>query len=376
MNFSSTVQKQEKRSNIFIEIYQNKTVSKNTIVKNLNYSLPTISQNLVALENSGLIIKEGQYQSTGGRPATVYKCNENARLAIGIDLHPSNIEIAAINIYGTIVHENSIDITFTHSDSYFRALGSFVNNFLTDVCQKSKKNNILGIGIGLPGIIAPDGNHMLYSEVLKSSEFTLTDLTQYIEDIPCYFYHNAEAGANAEIWHGKITGSALVLTLDNCLCNALILNGKVYQGDLSSGTLEHMILHTGGESCYCGKKGCVDSYCSASALRKMMRQTTLDEFFIDLRKGDKESETIWKRYLSELALAIDNCRMIIACDIILSGLLQKYLIENDISLLKSMILKNTTFKSADFNITSGNCGRKAILIGAALPLIHRFISSI
>lgn len=374
MNVSSKLLKQEKKKKIFMEIYKNKAVSKNTVLKKLNYSLPTVSQNLVELEKAGLIIREGHYQSTGGRPAVIYKCNKNTCIAIGIDLHPSGIEIAAINIYGEIICESSIYITFIHSDGYFKAFGNFVNKFLKS--DEILDCNILGVGIGLPGIIAPDGNHMLYSEVLKYSDFTLSDLTRYVEDVPCFFYHNAEAGAHAEIWHGQITGSALMITLDNCLCNALILNGKVYQGYLSSGTLEHMVLHPNGKQCYCGKKGCVDSYCSAASLIRMTKQSTLDEFFIDLRNGDKESEIIWYSYLHELALAIDNCRMIIACDIILSGLLQKYIIKEDLRKLKSMIMDITTFKSADFNITSGNCGRKAIVIGAALPLINSFIDNI
>lgn len=367
MNTSSTQLKQENKKKIYREIYTNKSVSKNTILKELNFSLPTITQNLEELEKEGLIFKEGQYQSTGGRPAAIYMLNQNARLAIGIDLHPNSIEIAAINLYGTIVKESSKYITFMHSKSYFKAFGDFVNEFLSSL-QLTNRENILGIGIGIPGIIAPDGNQMLYSEVLKTSEFTLSDLTEYIENIPIYFYHNAEASAFAEIWNGKITGSALVLTLDNCFCNALILNGKVYQGKLSSGTLEHMVLHPGGEACYCGKRGCVDSYCSASAIRRKMRQTNLDEFFIDLRNGNREAMKIWDNYLSELALTIDNCRMIIASDIILSGLIQKYITADDINVLKEKIMEITTFKSLEFNISIGNCGRKGILIGSSLPL--------
>lgn len=372
MNISSTILKQENRKNVYKEIYNKKAVSKNIILRDLNLSLPTITQNLEEFEQSGFIVKEGQYASTRGRPATIYKCCDNARIAVGVDLHPNNIEIAAINLYGEIVSEDSTNITFTYSDSYFQAFGSFVNAFVSKLCDNPREK-ILGLGVGLPGIIGADGNEMLYSEVLRTSEFTLLDLTQYIKDVPCRFYHNAEAGAFAEIWHGKLTESALVLTLDNCLCNALILDGRVYHGKLSSGTLEHMTLHPNGRQCYCGKKGCVDSYCSASSLRKMMKQTSLDEFFIDLRSGDSESVQIWDNYLSELALAIDNFRMIIASDVILSGLLQKYITKEDLSILKSKVMEITTFKNLDFNISIGNCGRKAIVIGAALPLIHQFL---
>jgi len=374
MSISSTELKQANRKRVFLEIYEKKLVSKNSIVTSLNLSIPTITQNLKELENAGLITQGGYFNSTGGRPATVYKCNEKACVAIGMDLQPNNIDIASIDIYGRIIEEDSLIITFTNSDSYFRTLGWFVNRFLAR--SREYCPTVLGIGVAVPGIIASDGNHMLYSKVLKTSAFTLSDLVKYVEETHCYFYHNAESGAFAEIWHGRVTGSALMLILNNSLCNALILNGEVYQGSLSSGTIEHMILHNDGETCYCGKKGCVDAYCSVSGLLKMMKQDNLDEFFIDLRSGSSEAERTWNNYLEELALTIDNCRMIIACDVILSGTLQKYFIREDLEKLKSLILSKTTFKSADFNITNGVCGRNAIVIGATIPLIKNFIGTI
>nr|WP_321297337.1 ROK family protein [uncultured Sphaerochaeta sp.] len=374
MSISSAELKQANRKRVFHEIYEKKIVSKNSILSNLSLSIPTITQNLKELENDGLIIQKGFFKSTGGRPATLYKCNEKMCIAIGMDLQPNRIDIASIDIYGKIINKESLHITFTNTDPYFKKLGHFVNEFVDK--SKAYCPTVLGIGVAVPGIIAPDGNHMLYSKVLKTSDFTLSDLVKYVEDSRCHFYHNAESGAFAEIWHGKITGSAFMLILNNCLCNALILNGEVYQGSLSSGTIEHMILHTGGETCYCGKRGCVDAYCSVSGLSRMMKQDNLDEFFIDLRNGNSESERIWNKYLEELALTIDNCRMIVACDVILSGTLQKYLNSEDLEKIKSLIVRKTTFKSAEFNITNGVCGSNAMVIGAAIPLINKFIDTI
>lgn len=374
MNVSSAELKQANRRKVFLEIYEKKALSKNSILTNLGLSIPTITQNLKELENEGLIIQDGCFKSTGGRPATVYKCNDKAVVAIGMDLQPNSIEIASIDIYGKIVEKDTICITFTNTESYFKTLGCFVNEFL-EKCR-AYCSTILGIGVAIPGIIACDGNHMLYSKVLKTSAFTLSDLTKYVVNTRYQFYHNAESGAFAEIWHGRITSSALMLILNNCLCNALILNGEVYQGSLSSGTIEHMILHTDGETCYCGKKGCVDAYCSVSGLSKKIKQDNLDEFFLDLRNGNPDSERIWYKYLEELALTIDNCRMIIACDVIISGTLQKYFTSEDFKILKSLTLSKTTFKSAEFEIKNGVCGHNAIVIGAAIPLIKDFIDNV
>ena len=79
-----------------------------------------------------------------------------------------------------------------------------------------------------------------------------------------------------------------------------------------------MIIVPNGKKCYCGKRGCLDSYCSARTLKRGGEET-LEQFFDDLKKGVPENKRIWDTYLEYLALAVANLRMAYDCDIILGG---------------------------------------------------------
>ena len=374
MNAAVAELKKENFSNVFHEIYKKKNTSKHEIARNLNLSLPTVSQNLEALEEMRLIEKDGYYKSTGGRPAVIYKCNERAKVAVGIELLPRGANIALIDLYGNAYAEKMINLMFSNNMDYYSKLGKEINNFIHS--NTSDTSIVLGVDMAIPGIIAEDNEHVSYAEVLKTGNLLLSDFSQHI-DYPCGFFHDAEASAAAELWHGEGMNNSIYIILNNFFCSALILNGKIQRSNgLSSGTLEHLVLHEGGRKCYCGKNGCVDAYCSAISLMSRAGTSNLDDFFLDLRNGDGKAVQLWDSYLNDLALAIDNARMVIGCDVVIGGLIQRYITEKDINILKEKILNITTFKNADFTLKKGVFGKKAAMTGAALPRIEKFLSGI
>ena len=147
-----------------------------------------------------------------------------------------------------------------------------------------------------------------------------------------------EAAARAEIWFWQDVDDAIYLLLNRNIGGALIIGGRVYEGKLySSGTVEHMCLHPGGRPCYCGRRGCVEVYCSAGALEAQAGMP-LPEFFRRLRAGSGPERALWRDYLQELALAIDNARMVVRSDVLLGGHLQAYMTPEDLALLRTGVI--------------------------------------
>ena len=70
-----------------------------------------------------------------------------------------------------------------------------------------------------------------------------------------------------------------------------------------------MIIHPGGRRCYCGKRGCLDAYCSALSLMSDP-DGHLEDFFEDLERGEKSAVAKWDAYLDDLEIAVTNIRMI------------------------------------------------------------------
>lgn len=70
-----------------------------------------------------------------------------------------------------------------------------------------------------------------------------------------------------------------------------------------------------GEACYCGKKGCLDAYCSA----KCLTEGRVEDFFGRLVQGEPEEASLWDQYTTYLAIAVNNIHMVLDCDVVLGG---------------------------------------------------------
>lgn len=355
---------------IYKMIYENDGVSKDMISRKLNFSLPTISQNLKALLAANKIYCGSTQTATGGRPAVLYKFNANARVAIGVEVLAEHLNVAAVNLRGEILREDTLDIGFLAAETYFSIFGTWINRFIHSLGLQTQ--DILGITVTIQGILADDGEHIMYGKILNSNSFSRSDFARHFS-IPLSLIHDAEAAAIAEHWYNPSLENAIYLSLNPFLGSAVILQGGVLRTrQLSSGTVEHMTLHPDGYLCYCGKRGCVDAYCSANSLLRSAAEN-LPAFFQHVREGNIRAVQVWHNYLKELALLIDNLRMVMGSDIVIGGLLAKHIAAEDLEYIKNSVLAYTTFKNVDFQISRGYHGDKAALVGAAITRICHYL---
>lgn len=361
--------KEQNKKKIYSFIYSSEETSKQEIANSLDLSLPTVTNNLNALIKEGLIEKCGQYESTGGRKAQIITLVKTARYAVGVSVFMSSMKICAVDLYGNLISETTHSIKYSHSDVFYTEACSLIKTFISNLPCPEK--DCIGIGIATQGLVSQDGSGVIYGSIMGNENMTSEDFGKHLQ-WPCVLLHDTKASASAEIWRNN-TGDAIYLLLNNNFGGVLVSRGKVHSG--GSGLIEHMIIHPNGEKCYCGKNGCVESYCSADALRKSIRMS-LDLFFNKLRSGDTVCKEKWNNYLSELALTIDNLRMIINYKVIIGGLLRQYMTQEDISDLKNIILDITAFKNIGISIELSRYGQNAAAIGAALSYIESFLSTV
>src|SRR5690554_251102 len=310
------------QKSVYDYIYEVGTTSKLDISINLKLSLPTVAASVSTFMEQGLVVNSGVYSSTGGRKAQMFACNEKARIAIGVEVLKEQAQIVAIDLYAAILQEATLEVPFQNNDEYYRTLGAWINNFVDSL--PFDKSFTLGVGIALQGLISFDGETVSYSEILNATGVTRNTFQQYI-DLPCVLIHDTEAAALSEVWKRKDLSNAIYLALNRNFGGTLILNGHVQNTrDISSGCIEHMCINPNGELCYCGKQGCVETFCSANSL-KNAAQIELDEFFSRVHSGDARSSKIWRNYLRYLAITIDNIRMIVDGEFILGGYLMQYI---------------------------------------------------
>ena len=225
-----TLKKINKKS-VYQYIYEHRQTAKQQIVQDLTMGLSTVSQNLNVLEKEGLISRDGFFESTGGRKAQVIQIVPEYRIAVGVGILKNMFHLAAVNLYGEAIAEETVAVPFAQSDAYYDGIASSLESFLDRNGYDREK--ILGVSIATQGIPAPDGESVLYGEILHNTDMKLADFS-------------------LELWNHPEIESAVVFLLNRNLGGAVITNHKVHQGlSMHSGTLEHICIDPEGPECYC-----------------------------------------------------------------------------------------------------------------------------
>lgn len=304
-------------------------------------SLPTVSQNLVRLEEEQLIAKSGQFESSVGRRATAYAICPQARVAIGVEIQKETVRMLAVDLLGTVIQKTDVPLPYVNADSYYQALSRIVQDFIASLAVTDEQ--VLGIGLAVQALTSVDGRKITYGKILNFTGLEITAFSQYLK-YPCRFVHDAKCAATTELWLRNDIGDAVYLSIGRHLGGAIIINNQIEMGkEGHSGTVEHMTIDRNGPSCYCGKNGCMETYCSVSAL--LEEGETLDHFFAQLRSGAAPFMARWDRFLDMLALSINNIHLVINREFIIGGHISPYLEEQDLHILHEKVHEKRHFRA-------------------------------
>lgn len=362
------------RSKIYQYIYRSKLTSKLQIVQDLQMGLSTVSQNLNLLENEGLIEKNGYFDSTGGRKANAIQIVSDFRISIGVGILKNMFHITAIDLYGNTVYTDTIPLTYSNTAAYYQQITDKVKDFIDK--NQYPENKILGVSIATQGITSPDNTTVIYGNIMNNTGMRLKDFSKHLP-YPCHLEHDSKSAAFLELWNHPELDSAVVLLLNRNLGGAIITNHQIHQGrSMHSGTIEHICVNPDGPLCYCGNRGCLETYCSVNSLEQASGMT-IKEFFPLLReKKSPQLIQIWEDYLKHLAFAMKNLNLVIDAPIIISGYLAPYFTEDDTDYLLRQINSMTPFELKEEQILVGTHGQYTPAIGAALFYVKEFIQSV
>ena len=362
------------RSKIYQYIYRSKLTSKLQIVQDLQMGLSTVSQNLNILENEGLIEKNGYFDSTGGRKANAIQIVSDFRISIGVGILKNMFHITAIDLYGNTVYTDTIPLTYSNTAAYYQQITDKVKDFIEK--NQYPEDKILGVSIATQGITSPDNTTVIYGNIMNNTGMRLKDFSRHLP-YPCHLEHDSKSAAFLELWNHPELDSAVVFLLNRNLGGAIITNHQIHQGcSMHSGTIEHICVNPDGPLCYCGNRGCLETYCSANSLEQASGMT-IKEFFPLLReKKSPQLIQIWEDYLKHLAFAMKNLNLVIDAPIIISGNLAPYFTEEDTDYLLEQINSMTPFELEKEQLLVGTHGQYTPAIGAALFYVKEFIHSV
>lgn len=383
----TTIQlKKINKSKVYHYIYQQHTTSKLQIVQELQMGLSTVSQNLTLLEQDGYIQRNGYFDSTGGRKAQTIQIVPDFRISIGIGILKEMFHMTAIDLYGHILDMETISLSYADTDAYYKQMTEKIQAFITSHHYDPQK--ILGISIATQGITSSDHTTVTYGKILHNTGMNVDHFSSRLP-FACHLEHDSKSAAHLELWNHPELDSAIVILLNRNLGGAIITDRHIHQGStMHSGTLEHMCVNPDGPLCYCGNRGCLETYCSADALEQASCMP-IPDFFHSLReisrhtadtdtdeKKSSQISQIWEDYLNHLAFAMKNLNLIIDAPMILSGYLASFLTEEDTQYLLKQINAATPFPLRKEQILVGTYGQYTQAAGAALYYVETFLNTL
>lgn len=308
--------RQKNRAAVFRQFLAAEGLTRQELSALLELSLPTVTQYLRELQGAGLIRQIGSAGGTGGRRANMYALHAQARTAVGLNITRTHVTAVALDLRGTLLSTVQRHLEFDRSDRYFQSLGDVVKE--TIHAAGLEPAQVLGVGIGMPGLLTADKQALFYCAALRFSEVRLEELSRHIP-YPTALCHDTAAAGFAEIWNSPDISTAFYLMLSDSIGGSIYIDGEVYEGqNLRAGEVGHIPLVPGGKPCYCGHRGCMDAYRNAGVLSGAAGGS-LERFFRLLRQGNPQIQSVWQEYLQYLAQTILHIRMLFDCTIILGG---------------------------------------------------------
>lgn len=186
----------------------------------------------------------------------------------GVDIGGTNTVYGLVDEKGKILSRGSFKtIDYPKIENFVVALAAAIKKLLA----ADRQLNLAGIGIGAPDANYHRGTIEHAPNLAWKGIVPLADLIKKKINVPVVVTNDANAAAMGEMIFGgaKKMKDFIVLTLGTGLGSGIVIDGKMVYGHTGfAGELGHMTVVPNGRECGCGRKGCLETYASATGLVK------------------------------------------------------------------------------------------------------------
>jgi glucokinase len=234
------------------------------------------------------------------------------QLVVGIDIGGTNTVFGFVDRGGNILAEERLKTT--HYDEAEVYVAALYEKIMMTRQKVENENEIIGFGIGAPMGNINKGTIEYPANLPWKGIIPLADLFKRHTSLPVVVTNDANAAAVGEMIYGgaKNMKNFVVITLGTGLGSGFVIDGKLLYGhDGFAGELGHTAIRPGpsNRECDCGKKGCLETYVSATGLKRTllkimadsiqpseMRKYSFDEIDAELiHKAAKNGDLLAKR---------------------------------------------------------------------------------
>lgn len=308
---------------------------------------------------------------------------------LGIDVGGTGIKVGVVDGEGNILAQGE---TPTLAGRPFADIVHDMGACALSVLKEGgfTVDDVVSIGVGVPGVANQDTGTVVFCTNLGWHNVPLRAELQKHINKPVYIDNDATVAGYAESICGVSVGchSSVFLTLGTGVGGGIVIGGRPWSGFHGIGSeIGHIQMDIEGEPCTCGNNGCLERYCSATAVIRMGREAALNHpdsalhaacggdvnrinakmVFDCAKEGDDVSLKVFRRYVKYMCLALDTIISFLDPEmIILGGGVSKagnFLLDA----IREALPRYLLFKSMPYaRIEIARLGADAGMIGAAM----------
>lgn len=295
------------RSLILRLLFEMQICSRADLARASGLKQATITNIVNDLIEWGIIEECGLISGERGRRSIGLKLSGKHYLAIGVKLSRTRLSVGLFDILGNEykVMERNIDAS-SIPEEVLHTMIAMIDEVMQYSTDASK---ILGIGLALPGpFISKEEKIILMTDFPGWEKISIRDELEAAFKMPIFTEHDGNAGALAEWWFGQKTkgqGTMIYVAAGQGIGAGVVIDGSLYTGTLgTAGEIGHMSIAFEGPTCQCGNTGCLELYCSTTAMLKDIRKS-LSKYPNTMLTENADFETVRKAVRKNDPLAIE-----------------------------------------------------------------------
>ena len=333
MNYSGMNMEQVKRQNraaILNYIVEAGPISRKEIAETTGLTPAAVTQICNSLMESGILRELGTASSKGvGRKQVLVDLDYEFAYVYAINIEPESVVIAISNLKGDAKATTSFKLN--RKDKPEVVLKE-IAKMAKGLAKEYKDLPLKAVSVGISGLVDKERGVSVHAYGIWEEEVEVASILEKEFSLPVMIENNVNALAFAEkiFGFGKKFDNIMLIKWGPGVGSSLILHKELYEGtDRKAAELGHYIVEKDGDKCSCGRRGCLETKVSYSALSKIAKFTP-DTFGEVLNKetGLRDALDLFARCVVNAITIVSPNRVILCGSLFQDENVRKSLIKN------------------------------------------------
>jgi len=396
-NKSQTTTRDIRRANrlqILHQLLLRKTSTRQELSQLTGLSTATVANLIVSMLAEGLVVETGMEIPQIGRPIAILALNATGGMCVGVDVAETYIhyELYDLTLKNLAQYEIKLPSSKKEPGEVVQLIVSGFHKLLTQAGVACEK--VVGVGISIPGPFEHATGVSVFEPSWGWVNVPLQAMLEEELKIPLYLDNPLKFNAIAEAWFGagrKVDTMAAVI-LGTGVGAGLVINGQLFHGSSNTaGEWGHTVIVTGGRTCRCGNRGCLEAYVGAPGILQTLLEIdqnshlyfpgdqtrSIEAIASAAEKGDPTALAVVNQTAVYLSAGLGSLINFLNPEVVILGswvaaLLGPVLLKKSIELIEKQSLERP-YKAVRFILS--DMARNSVSLGAATLVLEEFLAN-